>query len=132
MKEARHHERVRTILGAQIIFNHKNSTLECQIRNISAGGAKLSVSDAVALPNEFDLHIPQKGRTFRARLRWRSADGVGVEFLNDDARAAPAPENDLKSRVLELESENELLRRRVRELMVELEKAGGGRVHASA
>ena len=132
MKEARHHERVRTILGAQIIFNNKSSTLECQIRNISPAGAKLALSETVALPDEFDLHIPQRGRTFRARLRWRSADGVGVEFLRDEARGTPAPGDDLMARVHELESENELLRRRVLELMVELEKAGGGRARASA
>ena len=95
MKEARHYERVRTILGARIIFNNKRSTLECQIRNISAAGAKLAVSETVALPDEFDLHVPQRGRTFRARLRWRSADGVGVEFVRDEARDAPAPDDDL-------------------------------------
>lgn len=132
MKENRHNERVRTILGAHIIFNHKNSTLECQIRNISPAGAKLMLSETVALPEEFEVDIPQKGRTYRARLRWRSPDGVGVEFLRDDARAGSASGVDLKSRMLELESENELLRKRVLELMVQLEKAAGSNVREVA
>lgn len=130
MNERRHHERVRTILGAQIIFNNKSSTIDCQVRNISATGAKLTLSETVALPSEFDVHVPQKGRTFRARLRWRSAEGVGVEFLNDEARDAPA--DDVLARVRDLESENELLRKRVLELMVELEKVGGSRVRTVA
>jgi hypothetical protein len=132
MKEARRYERVRTILGAQVIFNNKRSTLECQIRNISPAGARLVMSDTVALPDEFDVYIPQRGRTFRARLRWRSADGAGVEFLRDEAQGAAVPGNDLSARTHELERENELLRKRVLELMIELEKAGGGRVRATA
>jgi hypothetical protein len=134
MKDARQHERVRTILGAQIIFNHNNSTLDCQIRNISSGGAKLIVTETVQLPGEFDIYVPQRGRTYRARLRWRSTQAVGVEFLRDEAPAAPAPAPsvDLAARVHELEQENDLLRRRVLDLMVELEKAREGRPRAVA
>jgi hypothetical protein len=130
MTEARHHERVRTILGAQIVFNNRNSTLECQVRNISSAGAKLVLSESVTLPEEFEIHIPQKGRTFRARLRWRTPDGAGIEFLRDEPLAAAVSDRNLVARVRELESENEALRARVLDLMQQLDKAGGG--HAVA
>src|SRR5665213_148279 len=113
MTEARHNERVRTILGAQIIFNNKNSTLECQIRNISPTGARLVLSESVTLPEEFDINVPQKGRTYRARLRWRTPEGAGIEFLRDEQRGGAAIDRDLFERVRELENENELLRKRV-------------------
>jgi hypothetical protein len=125
MKAARHHERRRTLLGARIIFNNKNSTLECQIRNISPAGAKLVLSETVALPSEFDVYVPQTGRTFHAFLRWRSPQGAGIEFQQEATVGAQASEDALVARVRELESENELLRKRVLELMLELEKASG-------
>lgn len=111
-------ERVRTLLGAQIVFNHQNSTLDCQIRNISSDGAKLIVSSMVALPEEFSLSIPQKGRAYRARLRWRIDDTAGVEFLDsENAERAAEPSSD---RMRSLETENEALRQKINELTARL------------
>ena len=119
MMKPRSSERVRAFLGAQILFNNHNSTVDCQIRNISAGGAKLLVSSTVSVPQEFELSVPQKGRTFRCRLRWRIQDAVGVEFLDAasayDLQAAVAAE-----RVRSLETENEGLRRQVADLSARL------------
>ena len=121
-------ERKRTMLGTQIIFNNRNSTMDCQVRNISPTGARLALSDTVALPEEFDLHVPQKGRTYRARLRWRDKDSIGVELVADQAPVqapAQAPRQaqaDLARRVAELETENATLRLRVIELMGKLEE----------
>lgn len=111
-------ERVRSLLGGQIIFNHQNSTLDCQIRNISPAGAKLVLSSMVALPEEFELNIPQKGRTFRARLRWRIDDAAGVEFM--DAEKVDASAGQLANRIRDLETENEALRQKLRELIGQL------------
>lgn len=130
MTEARHSERVRTMLGAQIVFNNKNSTIECQIRNISSTGARLILSESLTLPQEFDIVVPQKGKTYRARLRWRTPEGAGIEFIQDDKREAAPVSRDLALRVRELESENELLRKRVLDLMQQLDKAGGSRAVA--
>ena len=78
-------------------------------------------------PNEFELHVPHKGRSFRARLRWRTSDAVGVEFLRDEPRgAAPLAAEDLTARMNKLESENALLRKRVLELMVRLREGQRG------
>lgn len=124
MDAPRTNERKRTMLGAQIIFNNRNSTLDCQVRNISPTGARLALSDTVALPEEFDLHVPQKGRTYRAKLRWRHNDSIGVEIEGDQAQAGatrPAPA-DLALRLAELETENATLRLKVMELQRKLEE----------
>lgn len=107
-------ERVRALLGAQIVFNNQNSTLDCQVRNISSDGAKLILSSTVALPEEFHLNIPQKGRTFRARLRWRIDETAGVEFLGTEQadRAIEAAHEQIRA----LEADNEALRHKIREL----------------
>jgi hypothetical protein len=115
------------MLGAVVMYNNKNSTLDCAIRNISETGARLVLSDSVTLPQEFDLHVPHRGRTYRARLRWRDADSVGVElFANEEAvaaaerdRAPPKPRM-----AQDIEAENAALRAEVHELRRMLEAAG--------
>ena len=124
MDAPRTSERKRTMLGAQIIFNNRNSTMDCQVRNISPTGARLALSDTVALPEEFDLHVPQKARTYRARLRWRDKENIGVELVADQA-PAPAPRQaqaDLALRVAALEPENAALRLQVIELLRKVEE----------
>ena len=124
MDAPRTSERKRTMLGAHIIFNNRNSTMDCQVRNISPTGARLALSDTVALPEEFDLHVPQKGKTYKAKLRWRNKDSIGVELVADQASAPPPrpAQADLALRVAELETENATLRLRVHELQRKLEE----------
>jgi hypothetical protein len=78
--ELRGAERSRSLLKAKIIFNNRMTTVDCVVKNISATGAKIAVSSALSIPNEFDLEIPMRGRTFKAQMRWRDTEGIGVEF----------------------------------------------------
>jgi hypothetical protein len=107
MSEERRSERARTLVGAQIIFNNHMSTVDCVIRNISSTGASLVLADTLSVPNEFELHIPQKGRSYRARVVWRSAEGIGVEF---HPAYAKRPQ---EARLRELETENAQLKARI-------------------
>jgi len=124
MPNERKRERVRAILGAHIVFNNRNSTIDCQIRNISRTGAKLSLSNSVTLPEEFDIEVPQKGKTYRARLCWRDAASAGIEFILDATEAAEA--EDRAALIAKLEAENLALKLRVQELMRLLEAASAG------
>jgi hypothetical protein len=81
MDERRSDVRARSLLGGKIIFNHRNSTMDCVVRNLSATGARIVMSESVIVPNEFELHIPQKGTSYRAQMRWRTATEFGVQFL---------------------------------------------------
>jgi hypothetical protein len=47
------------------------------------------MSDAWAPPDEFDLFIPQKNATYRARVAWRRMDGLGVTFSRTDEASLP-------------------------------------------
>jgi hypothetical protein len=73
--------RIRSILGARIVFNRQCSAIECTVRDLSHMGAKLVVSPHAAIPDEFDLDIPKKARTYRSRLMWRQAGTCGVRFI---------------------------------------------------
>jgi hypothetical protein len=122
MSEHRRETRQRVFLKGRIVFNNGSSSFDCLVRDLSSSGARLVMSDATTLPDAFDLYIPQKDRTYRATLRWRREDGIGVTF-EEPARAAPtpAPAPDLPAseasvtlllrRVSELEAENAALRR---------------------
>jgi hypothetical protein len=119
MPEARRSERVKTLLGAKIIFNNRMSVVDCVVRNISSSGAKLALTDSLPIPGEFELRIPQKGCSYRARLVWRNSEGVGVEF-RPPADAESSPE----ARLRELETENARLQERIRVLSKRLADLG--------
>ncbi|KUL97137.1 hypothetical protein DK26_04305 [Bosea sp. WAO] len=114
--ERRQHARNRTLIGAQIIFNQRQSTLDCTVRNLSEQGALLVLSDAIATPELFELYFPLKRESRMARARWRDGARQGVEFTRpaktDDA---PAP-LDLQRRLKQLEQENSVLRARIAQL----------------
>ena len=121
MSEARKLDRARSILGAHIVFNNRNSTVDCQIRNISKSGARLAISNTFTLPEEFDIEVPQKGRTYRARLCWRDEQSAGVEFVLDTTDSSSRADNN--SRIAELEAENAALRLRIFDLREKLDAA---------
>jgi hypothetical protein len=110
--------RARAFLKAQIRFNNGMSTMDCVIRDLSEGGARLQISDSVAIPNTFELHIPKRNETRRAILHWRTSEEMGVGFQDS---ALSNPENrELTQRVAQLEFETAALRRLVDEMRTEL------------
>jgi hypothetical protein len=115
MRERRKLARNRTFLGGMIAFNHRNSTMNCLVRNLSVGGARISFTNTVTVPDVFDLTIKQKERTLLARMVWRRADEAGIIFLNEPVARAPIP-LDWARRLRDCEAEKAALRRRVVQL----------------
>ena len=120
MIEARQAERVRSFLRARIVFNNHGSTIDCTIKNFSLYGAKVDIGNSVSIPNTFDLEVPQKGRTYRARLCWRDEAAIGVEFIDQEAE----PRDVVQGRLERLERENRSLRATVAQLTRRLEDLG--------
>ena len=120
MSDLRKEVRLRTFLKGRIVFNNGNATMDCLVRDLSGIGARLALSETAALPDAFDLLIPAKDKVYKAALRWRRSDGVGVAFLDDRQAAQPAPSAEssvmlLLQRIHDLEAENATLRRLVAE-----------------
>jgi hypothetical protein len=126
MPELRRTERIKSFLRAQILFNNRMTTIDCLVKNISAEGAKVEVSQAVSIPTEFEIYIPQKNRTHNAHMVWRDANAIGIEFMAADAQgSADEPQPDVQGlRVRALEMQNAELRVRIRELSKRLEDLG--------
>lgn len=119
MVEARRSERVRSFLRARIIFNNGASTIECTIKNISLHGAKIEIIHSLSVPSEFDLEVPQRARTYRAKMMWRAADSIGVEFVEQGVGTENA-----QGTIQRLETENRKLRNSIAQLTKRLEDLG--------
>jgi PilZ domain len=103
--------RARAFLKAQIRFNNGMSTMDCLIRDLSEGGARLQISDSVALPSSFELYIPKRDETRRAILHWRNSEEIGVGFQGSSLSGSET--HGLLQRVAQLESDTANLRRLV-------------------
>lgn len=120
MVEARSSERVRSLLRARILFNNGASTIDCTIKNISSHGAKIEIVHSLSIPAEFDLQVPQRGRTYRSKMVWRASDSIGVEFIEADAATSASALATIK----QLEAENRKLRTSIAQLTKRLEDLG--------
>jgi len=89
--ERRRVPRLRTLLGGIILFDDRNSTMDCTVRSLSAFGAKVVLADAFRLPNAFNLSIPHHNDIHRAEVIWRRGDCAGLA-LSD------VPEEDMPHR----------------------------------
>ena len=114
--ERRRSIRNRTLIGGKVIFNQRQSTLDCTVRNLSEDGALLVFPDSVAVPDLFELYFPLKRESRMARSRWRDAERIGVSFaVATKQDEAPVP-LDLVRRLRQLERENATLKARIVEL----------------
>lgn len=118
--ERRQTQRQRTLLGARIVFNQRRSTLDCVVRNVSDTGALVVLSDAVTLPEAFDLEIDHRQRSYSARVRWRGPERIGLAFEGQRVAEAEIGPLDLARRLKLSEQHNEQLKARI----VQLTEAG--------
>lgn len=125
MKDRRLSARKRSFLQGRVYYNHRRSSVDCLVRDISEHGAKLVFGEAVAVPDAIELYLPGKEELHRVVVQWRKGTEMGVDFELAGAVAAAdaetsATSTDLSGRLLKLESELALLKRVVSELRAEL------------
>lgn len=53
---------------------------DCELRDLSASGAKIHVSSLYKLPPRFSLLLHQQGVAFDVVLKWRRGDLAGLSF----------------------------------------------------
>jgi hypothetical protein len=71
------------MIPAEIVFAGGRTRIECVIRNLSDGGAKLEVRGVpiAKIPQTFDLIAPNH-RPHPCRVAWRTLREVGVAFTD--------------------------------------------------
>ena len=73
--------RQKTLKSAKIVFNKKQSVIDCFVRDVSSTGAKLQVGDVVAIPRNFTLIFNDGSSHECERVRAYGTE-IGVRFLN--------------------------------------------------
>ena len=72
-----------------------DQSVECQVLNISAGGAKIRLAEPVPTDALVRVRIERIGE-FTARIAWRNGETIGVEFQDDLAEVARIVEDVLR------------------------------------
>ena len=116
MSDNRYALRSRTFLKAEIDLNGGLSTLGCIVKDLSETGARILVSEGIALPETFRIHLPKPDRWVQATVRWRRGEYIGVHFDGEQPLAAHDQDKSEAERIKQLEAENARLRRMLEEL----------------
>ncbi|QND57387.1 PilZ domain-containing protein [Mesorhizobium huakuii] len=76
--ERRSHLRTAVLKDGAIITEDVN--IACSVRNQHAHGAELRVEPGVVAPERFVLHVHADGVEYRAVVRWRRNERLGVQI----------------------------------------------------
>ena len=112
--ERRSEKRQRTYLGAQVVFNRRQSIYDCLIRNMSDSGARLVFAQAAMIPTAFELVVNKGGESRWTEIKWRTHLTAGVSFAT--MSASPFVSLQATRRIRQLEGEKAALKARVAEL----------------
>jgi hypothetical protein len=113
-QERRDSPRQKSFLQGRVIFNQRRSSIDCVVRELSDNGARLKFATPPAVPEVFELHVPNKDETFRAQIVWHDGTDMGVSLTAIEG-SSHAP-NVLEERVAKLERELAALKRRFEEI----------------
>jgi hypothetical protein len=120
-KETRRAIRVRTFLKARISYGEGAISTECTVSQLSDVGARLTLAGTVSLPDAFEIAIPQRGISRRAKLVWRHDDQIGIEFVGGED-APPPTIADYLARIKALETENAKLKMQISTLLQQVHR----------
>ena len=116
MQDRRESVRDKVFLGGVAEINSRGSTMDCVVRNFSDNGACIEFDSAARIPEEMNLTVARKGRSFLATMIWRQANRVGLAFR---AMVTDTPESDLDARLRRSEKKKRQLQRRINQLLGE-------------
>jgi hypothetical protein len=88
MEESRRGLRRRTLKGGKIILSEW-TVLDCTIRDLSEGGARLEFGALTELPKEFNLLLVSENLIVPAAMAWQRGKMVGVRFTGPGRPASP-------------------------------------------
>ncbi len=83
MIERRALVRHKTFFKGRIHFNNRLSSMDCIIRDTTANGCRIEVSDSVALPSAFEIYLPNRDEYFNAKVEWRRGGSLGISWSQE-------------------------------------------------
>jgi len=91
MIERRTSERSRCLYAGRLAFGKIATQLDCTIRNLSETGARIEVSDALPMPDTFEVQITKRGIAYNGKMLWRHGSEIGVVFKSNSEGEKPTP-----------------------------------------
>ena len=73
--------RRRVLKRGKVLLHDHNTVLDCLIRDMSDGGARLQIEHASTLPMLFKLANVSDGEVREVRVIWRKDGQAGVAFV---------------------------------------------------
>lgn len=116
MQDRRQTVRDKVIFGGVAEAGQRRITTDCVVRNFSDRGACIELDPATRLPEQVNLAVARKGRSYLAQIMWRHADKVGLAFR---AMFTESAESDLDERLRRSEKKKRQLQQRINELLGE-------------
>ena len=109
--------RARTFLKGVVYYDNRNASIDCTIRDLSDTGARITFATMVTVPDNIELHIPQKQRVLLARVLRREPHEIGVSF-EDQRSNEPrrANDGDMAERIMKIENELVVMKRMLKKL----------------
>jgi len=77
--ERRVHARHRVFKGGRLAFDD-GAVVDCTVRNLSPGGARVDIANPVGLPAQFMLQIDSEHFMRPCHPVWRHDNQIGVAF----------------------------------------------------
>ncbi len=84
--------RHRTLKRGQLVVSDGRSTVDCVIRDVSIGGARVAVEGQFLVPDRMELFIPDSDRRRPVEKRWQRDDELGLMFLDVGEDREPGPD----------------------------------------
>jgi hypothetical protein len=72
--------RRRTLLSGKLVYGDGDFTVDCAIRDISEGGAKIVLTRHQSLPAELHLIVAKYCVVYHAKIMWVSFPARGLKF----------------------------------------------------
>ena len=80
--DRRSEQRHRVLKRGRVIAADNYSVVECRIRDVSNSGARLSVNEYYAPPDQFILFMLATGEKRSVDVRWRMGGDIGVQYIS--------------------------------------------------
>ena len=84
MEEKRRALRRRTLKGARVVFNNRQSSIDCVVRNLSDDGARLDLVSSIGVPDRLLLVFDDGCSKRSCEVKWRKAKSIGLLFVETE------------------------------------------------
>ncbi|MGL5115754.1 MAG: PilZ domain-containing protein [Beijerinckiaceae bacterium] len=79
--ERRSSPRLRSLLGAKIVFHARQSVISCTVTNCSETGIQIKLPDILNIPEDIEIRFDREAEFLPARIVWRKQGRAGVGYV---------------------------------------------------